>query len=170
MPSPYIELFMHDATSNPGEDLLLFWTGPGAGDPEYEAFVDRDTFTEIDDGFIANPLLSNTRIEFHFFNNRVAILYVEKERYIFTTSIRIHPDAREQFYRYARQRIQESLARRMQELSYVNEIKTKNGKVGLVENVEGRIGEYLTGVEGSMKQQANKLRKKMTRKNRRRLN
>lgn len=151
MPSPYIELFLADETSNKGEDVLLFWTGPKSSDPEYEVFIEHSTLKKTEDGFVAKPIdSSTTTIEFHFFDNKIAIIYINNGHYIFTVSIRIHPDAVTQFYEYANNRI------RLQEISYLNSIQTKEG-LGLSENIEGYTATFLSGEKGTLAQQKKKL-------------
>jgi hypothetical protein len=156
---PRIEIFSVQKFE-PEIDTLTFWTGPGRRDPEFEIRIDPKTLERIEDGFTAHPLNSKVSVGIHFYYDTINLILMENDAYLFSTALSIDEDAVKGFYIYANKVIRNrELEQQQKEISYLPEIQTKKG-VGLVENVEGHIGSFLTGEKGTIKQQANLIRKK----------
>jgi hypothetical protein len=157
--TPRIEMFSV-RKFEPEVDTLIFWTGPGRRDPEFEIRIDPKSLESTEDGFTAHPLNSKVSVGIHFYYDTINIVLIENEAYLFSTALSIDEDAVKQFYKYANKVLRNrELEQQQKEISYLPEIQTKKG-VGLVENVEGHIGSFLTGEKGTIKQQANVIRKK----------
>ena len=156
-------MFYHEPdTTNPDLHTLVFFTGPGNRDPEFEVMIDSRTLQEVENGFMAYPLDSKVSIGIHFYEfYMINIVYKENGRYLFSTALGIDPDAQAHFYKYARAQIRLTMLKQQErEISYLPNIQTPAG-LGLVENVEGHVGSFLTGKTGSIPQQKSKIRQNM---------
>ena len=156
MPDAIVDAFRVEETENQGEDLLVLY-GTGRFDPSYKIFVDRDSFVQKERGFEAKEYKSNTTVGFDFIDYQLELSFRENGRLTFAVEVYIHPPTEEAFRVYAAKRIREVAATRLQEVNYLPEIRTKKRKLGLVENVEGHIGTFITGKKGTIKQQKQKI-------------
>lgn len=159
MAQSMVVMFLGDPSQeNPGEDVLTFMTGYRASDTEYTFHIQRESLKEIENGYTATGRDSSTTFEFIFFREDLLLITISHNNHLlFNTNLYIDDHIKYYFYEYIHMAMRDVIARRLRDVRYLSGITTPKG-VGIVENTESLIGEYLSGKRGPTRRQIGELR------------